>query len=639
MISSEKGGSLITVLMVLVVLSVLGMGLATVAFANIKLTTVDRDYQSTYYIAESGANQTVAYLIPKVNELSEQSLSHDEFFNLLDQYINSELEVTIADYQSSFGDMPQATVLLKNRVIVSEQEASNYSERVMSYTIDSKGEIGRSNRTVNSTVEIAHRIETAPSGGSPSAFDHVLYSGSSETLKNAGGGNYNGSVYAENIEFDASNTKIDGSVIAKQSVALRSSLEITGDIYAINGHVELTNSGVVVEGDIHAQDYVHLSHGTKAHSIYAGGYVNLTSGNTVTGDIHANGHVATSSGSNIKNVYTNSYMNFGSNIVVNGNIHAGGRVGQPNRGNNVTINGDIYSKSYVVTNPYNGFTFNGNVQSGHYINHGENNTITGSVVAAGTVNNKGTILGIITENGSPTVPTAPQAPDFSSYSELGAKVQLTEFIIGSSDVSADHNSTTHNISPGAYKDLKLKWNDTVNLVSGDYYFNEFNANPTSIKLKIDLSEGPVNVFVKENIDFGSSLEIYVSETGANYTKIDKNFIMNNKEKAKNMAGQIYFETHKNFTLPNDVTFLGTILANNNIVTSSNVVIVGAYAVNEGTISMNYGPTVIYAPPTTSAGASGGTIGTGGSGTGTDGRGENVVSPGSRVTVKTPTTEM
>lgn len=623
--------------MVLVVLSVLGTALATVSFANVKLTTIDRDYQSTYYIAEAGANQTVASLIVKVNELSEQSLSHDEYFNLLDQYINSELEVTITDYQSNFGDMPQATVKLEDRKVVSEQEGSNYSERVMSYTINSKGEIGRSNRSVNSTVEITHRIETAPSGGGQSPFDYVLYSGSSHTLQNAGGGNYKGSVYGETVKFDATNTKIDGSVIAKQSVALRSALDITGDVYAMNGHVELTNSDVVVEGDIHAQDYVHLSHGTKARSIYAGGYVNLTSGNTVTGDIHANGYVATSSGSNIKNVFTNSYMNFGSNIVVNGDIHAGGRVGQSNSGNNVTVNGNIYSNSYVVTRSYNSFAFNGNVHAGDYIDHGEGNTITGNVVAAGTVNNKGQIFGGIKENDSPIVPTVPQSPDFSSYSEIGGKVQLTEFDIGSSEISADQNSTTHNISPGAYKNLSLKWNDTVNLVSGNYYFNQFNANQNSIRLNIDLSDGPVNIYVKENIIFGSGLEIYVSETGSDYTRMDKDFIMNNEEKAKNIAGQIYFETHNNFTLPNDVAFLGTILANNNIFTSSNVVIVGAYAVNEGTISMNYGPTVIYAPPTTSAGA-GGSIGTGGSGSGTDGHGENIVSPGSRVTVKTPAKE-
>ena len=58
LMKNESGIALVFTLMVLVVLSVLGATIGTVAMANVNLTENERDYQAAYYIAEAGVNET-----------------------------------------------------------------------------------------------------------------------------------------------------------------------------------------------------------------------------------------------------------------------------------------------------------------------------------------------------------------------------------------------------------------------------------------------------------------------------------------------------------------------------------------------------------------------------------------------------
>ena len=89
---------------------------------------------------------------------------------------------------------------------------------------------------------------------------------------------------------------------------------------------------------------------------------------------------------------------------------------------------------------------------------------------------------------------------------------------------------------------------------------------------------------------------------------------------------------RNYKIAENCYFLGSILANKNLTTSSSTTLVGAYAVNEGTISMGYGPVVIYAPPTDSAaGCSGGSDGV-------NDKGQNSISSEYRITTSSPIRE-
>lgn len=62
--NNEKGMALVVVLLVLVVVSVMGLSIMGLAASNMKMSSGDRNYQSSYYIAESG----VTYIMNLVNK-------------------------------------------------------------------------------------------------------------------------------------------------------------------------------------------------------------------------------------------------------------------------------------------------------------------------------------------------------------------------------------------------------------------------------------------------------------------------------------------------------------------------------------------------------------------------------------------
>lgn len=85
-------------------------------------------------------------------------------------------------------------------------------------------------------------------------------------------------------------------------------------------------------------------------------------------------------------------------------------------------------------------------------------------------------------------------PNFDKYKNIDSKLPLHIYEIGTSDIKANNNSTKHSILPGAYKDLMLKWNDTLNLTGGNYYFNNIDASDSAIKMQLDLSKGAINIY-------------------------------------------------------------------------------------------------------------------------------------------------
>lgn len=680
-IKNKKGFALITTLFTLVLMSILGLTILGATVSSFKMVKVDSRSQGAYYIAEAGVNQIIDDIGKKVDELSEKILSHEDFFKKLDKYINEELKLILGYdiFEENLGDMPQAQITIDDKKIVKDEDTTNYSERVISYKISSAGEIGKSKRIVTTSIEIPHRIEKETTGGGHPAFDYVMYSGGNSTFKNAGKAIINGSIYAHDAVFEATDTEINGSIISEKSVKLKSAVKIKGDIYAMDGHVSLDNSNIEMQGDIHATDNVTLSHGTTVNgSIYTNGEVKLKSSNTgVTGEIHSLGNVELGSGANVHDIYTNGnvnfisngatvngkthakgniilgpgtkthdiygngYLQFSSNNTVNGNINILEQVGSVDKGNDITVKGDIISGNNVITRSNNSYNINGNVSASGNVENGVGNIIYGNVISAKKVENRGVIKGQVIENSNlanPEQPLSPKAPNFGQYKKIDNKVPLHTYEIGNVDIKSNQNSTQHNIIPGSYNDLILKWNDTIKFTGGNYYFNSIDADKSAIKLQLDLSNGPINIYTKGNIGFGSGLQVSISQDGINYTEINRNFFDNNKDLAIELAGKIYWETYKEFSISENTWFLGSVLANSNFSMGFSSNLIGAYVINEGNITMGYEPKITYAPPTTSAaGNSGNNGGTGGSG-GEGNRGKNTISPGSRINVINPIRE-
>lgn len=188
---NQDGAILVIVMMALTVLSLLGLALATASFANINLTTVDRDYQATYYVAEGGANQTYAEIKTLVESIYEISSTEASFYSDLNSRIAQQLDGTsVSSFEASFSEQPSAKVKV--------EQLTEGNPR--SYQIVSEGIIGKRTRTVTKPFQVNWK------SGSGSAIQ---------------------------IPDDA-------VAIVKNSISLEGSASLNGDVY-----VDSSNSGTI----------------------------------------------------------------------------------------------------------------------------------------------------------------------------------------------------------------------------------------------------------------------------------------------------------------------------------------------------------------------------------------------------------
>lgn len=704
-IKKEEGFVLITILMIFVIVSILGIGLLSVSTSNFRQTGSERDFQAVYYIAEAGINQAIYDIGIKVDELSDETLSHVDFFeklnDFIDTYMGDDGVKTLDNFEESFGEKPVATisVVKADDGLVIEDE-DRQTKGTTNYVIRSVGKIGRLSRTVSTSIKVAHGITKETESSHHPAFDYALFSASNKTFKDAGGAKISGSVYAHDIEFDATNSKIDGDIVSEKSINLKSAVKVKGNIYAMDGFVKLSNSDIEMKGDIHATEDVTLSHGTtvdgniytnssitlnssnakvtgdihaggnvslgsnanvkniyaegdiilgssaKVENIFTSGRTTLNSSNTVNGDIHSMGNVTLGSNVNVKNIFTNGNVYFSSwGYIVNGNIHAAGDVvGNTIDSGGVTVNGSIFSSSNVITKNYKTFKIIGDINAAGNVENGNNNIINGNVISGKSIINRGSIYGTITENGNPVEPTLPTSPisamqelappQFDAFKSINSEIPLHSFEIGTNNITLLEESMgpgVQTITPDYYKDLIITYNNTVRFLGGNYYFDNINANQSEIKLQLDLSNGPINIYAKENIDFGGRLEVSISQDGINYTSIGE-LLSSDPGLAIELAGQVHWESHNNFKIAEYCYFFGSVLANNDFTTTYSPKLIGAYAVNKGTISMGYESEIIYAPPTDSAAGS-----SGGSGDVNE-EGQNSIPSKYRITTSSPIRE-
>lgn len=147
-IKDERGIALVVVLMVVVVLSILGLSLLGLAATNIKQSSVERDYQATYYIAEAG----VTYMLNEIKPIitGVESSNEAEFFKKVEQKFQTQLPHNYDDFEKSFGEEPKANLEIDELTPnVSDQVCGNDENKLTKgYKIISEGLIGERSRTV-----------------------------------------------------------------------------------------------------------------------------------------------------------------------------------------------------------------------------------------------------------------------------------------------------------------------------------------------------------------------------------------------------------------------------------------------------------------------------------------------------------
>lgn len=201
-----------------------------------------------------------------------------------------------------------------------------------------------------------------------------------------------------------------------------------------------------------------------------------------------------------------------------------------------------------------------------------------------------------------------ESPKFILKNPINPPDLHTIFPDMSKNITVPQSSSNFVIEPGTYGNLLVKGASTVTFKSGDYIFNSIDGARWGQTLRLDLSDGPINVYTATDIKYSG--EIHVSEDGINWRRIDNL----DKETAIRLAGKVYWEVHGNFHLTQENgtyrQWFGTILSNGNITTESGALMYGSYSTISGLLNIKTSTSQItYAPPTDSAaGGSGGSDG-------------------------------
>lgn len=187
-IINEKGYTLVIVLMVLVVMSVLGIGLMTTTANTMKLADSERIDQATYYIAEAGLvqkreelNRKIDEAFKTINETYKALPNKEKAKYKFKEHFYAEAEKNIAeatkndvfeDYEVHFGKKPKSTITLT-------QDKSDSNK----YLIESLGEIGNQSRKVSQeftvllNVTVSEVSETYVPEYALHVIDNIIMSG------------------------------------------------------------------------------------------------------------------------------------------------------------------------------------------------------------------------------------------------------------------------------------------------------------------------------------------------------------------------------------------------------------------------------------------------------------------------------
>lgn len=218
-LNNEKGMALIIVLLVLTVLSVLGMGLLGLSLNNMKMSNYDREFESTYYIAEAGASSALIEAKDTVQRVKMEvagmaiERQREEFFNRLKSSIPSQFN--LSNFERINGEQPIAKI-----------EVKQVMGTVNQYEVTSIGTIGNKTRTVKQQFTANWEPQTSSgTGGSGGSNipgvpnDIAVYTNT--TIDLSGGASIRGDAGTQSSA--AKSIKLDGGA------------SITGSVYVPNG--------------------------------------------------------------------------------------------------------------------------------------------------------------------------------------------------------------------------------------------------------------------------------------------------------------------------------------------------------------------------------------------------------------------
>lgn len=158
-LKKEEGSGLILALMTLMVLAVLGASLGAITVGSFRLSNVNRDSTSAYYIAEAGANQAYEEIKGHVYVAHENTSSQGSFFDQVNELSKDYADgLSIAGFSDQFGGSPESFVTL---------DKVETNDRTVSYKLTSRGTVDGKERIVEKDftvtwVEDSTNTQTPP---------------------------------------------------------------------------------------------------------------------------------------------------------------------------------------------------------------------------------------------------------------------------------------------------------------------------------------------------------------------------------------------------------------------------------------------------------------------------------------------
>jgi len=202
-------------------------------------------------------------------------------------------------------------------------------------------------------------------------------------------------------------------------------------------------------------------------AIYAGQMATLDTYSTVLGDVYARENISVEFGYGIQRPSRN-LGNFYAveDIVTTSSL--------------IDINGDLFANRDIEF--LDGTDVVGNATYGRSISANASDVVTGVVTQASN-----TVASI-------------------------AMPDTTDFVAGSVDYDLADQQVV-NLAPGSYRSVDLSGSslDELHLTSGDYFLRNLTLG-ISTDLHLDLTGGQINVYVEDNVNLGTGLQLFVNGT-------------------------------------------------------------------------------------------------------------------------------
>jgi PEP-CTERM motif len=342
--------------------------------------------------------------------------------------------------------------------------------------------------------------------------------------------------------------------------------------FAVFGQAGVTLSGTTVTGGLTGSN----------NNVTANAFTSLT-GTTGGGTLDFNGSAITNT------VVFNGGVTIGNFVSGTAPINSLGTVSTASTSGPITAGGDVSASGTVVGNVLAGGNFASGVFNqiqgsiganksvtinGSDFFQGGAHTVTGNVVfgTTFTINPGATVGGTVTQGTSGVNPltfSPVTLPPAGTFAAGGADVTVNTF-----------QSLT--LPPGSYGALSLAGGGNLTLTAGNYFFTSINsAGPFGFGfINLDLTNGPINVFVTGDINLINSFEENVVIKGVNQTDptLGQQVFFESETGNINLAGFAFNSLFGTFFAPNGnisaATFSnlnGSLIAGGTVTTGSGTI--------------------------------------------------------------------